>query len=874
MRRARCLMIVAGCWLSVSALAVGDEIDPQGLAFFEKNIRPVLVQQCYKCHSAEKIKGGLLLDTRDGIRRGGESGHAVVPGSTDESLILSALRHEDFEMPPGKKLSDEVIANFETWIKMGAPDPRVGKAVAGGKRVIDIEAGRKFWAFQPVRQPSIPDVKNAAWPLAAIDRFVLAAIERAELHPVADAAAGELIRRLYFDLTGLPPSPAEMRQWTERLSSSGTDSVHQAALAELVDRLLSSPQFGERWGRHWLDVVRYADSNGNVDNTPFPHAWRYRNWVIDALNADMPYDRFLTEQLAGDLLPFESPQQQNQQLVATGFLVLGSKPRAQNNPNFQMDVVAEQIDVTTSAMLGLTVGCARCHDHKFDPIPTAEFYSLAGIFGSTRALYGAGVRGNNGNRPVDAGLIELADVDPAAKQARDKFAAELAQVTAKQAEVTKSLARLGVKVENAKGNNKQVANQNRQQIKKLKQQLAKLEQNNGPAKQIRRIKDRLKELGVGDEPNAELVVASADDSAEVQALKSELKSIIDEVQALQAKSPPSPGQAMGARDGNAADCAICLAGESTDRGPVVPRGFVSVVSVQQPPQIPASESGRLQLAEWIASPANPLTARVMVNRVWHHLFGKGIVTSVDNFGELGERPTHPELLDYLAARFVEEKWSVKRLIREVLLTRTYQLSSRHDAASFTKDPDNKWFWRMNPRRLDAEELRDAILAFSGEIDLARPGATEINETGRNQPPVARADGKSRSVYLPVVRNGEPEVFTLFDFADPSIVVGAREETTVPAQSLYLMNNPFVVAQSRVAAQRILKASEEDKIDLAFLHAYGHPATAEQRVQAEDFLRDMQEALGASESDSRRRELAAWSVFCQSLVAAAEFRYLD
>lgn len=888
MHRTQFLMMAA-VWLSVSAITVAEEADPQRVAFFEKNIRPVLVAQCYKCHSAEgKTKGGLLVDTRDGIRRGGETGHAVVPGNTEESLILSALRHEDFEMPPGNKLSSEIIANFETWIKMGAPDPREGKAGSGGKRVIDIEAGRKFWAFQPVRPPQIPAVQNAAWPLAAIDRFVLAALERAELAPVADAEAAELVRRIFFDLTGLPPSPDAVLEWTTRLTTSSAEpaagtinsgtvnsaTINQTALADLIDGLLASPQFGERWGRHWLDVVRYADSNGNADNAPFPHAWRYRNWVIDAFNADMPFDRFLVEQLAGDLLPYASPAQRNQLLVATGFLALGSKPRAQNNPNFQMDVVSEQIDVMSSAMLGLTVGCARCHDHKFDPIPTAEFYSLAGIFGSTQTLFGNDVRGNNGNRNVQAGLIELLEIDPQVAQARQEFAAKLGVLTAAQKEVTKELAKLGVNVGQAgdKKKNKAASAQNRLQIRKLQERLAMAQQNKAAAKQIAQIKKRLAELGADAEAdaNAELLVAKADDSSEVQALKAQLRQLGDEVKTLQEQAPPSVAQAMGVREGKPADCAICIAGESTDRGPIVPRGLISVVSERQPPQIPADASGRLQLAEWIASANNPLTARVMANRIWQHLFGKGIVASVDNFGELGERPTHPELLDCLAAEFVAGKWSVKRQIRMVMLTRAYQLSSRHAAGNYSKDPDNTWLWRKTPRRLDAEELRDAILAFSGEIEMTRGGA----ETGGSSPPQSRTNGRFRSMYLPVVRNGEPEVFRLFDFADPSIVVGAREETTVPAQSLFLLNNEFVVRQSRAAAARILKDVDGDKLDRVFLFAYGRRPTAAQRTRSEQFLQEMQNSLSESEQNAQRRELSAWSALCQSLIASAEFRYLD
>ncbi len=862
MRHVRWLT-VAAIWIGLPAGLFADESDAKGVEFFENNIRPVLVQHCYKCHSADagKVKGGLLLDTRDGIRQGGETGHAVVPNRPDESLILSALRHEDFEMPPGKKLPQSVIANFEAWVRMGAPDPREGKAAAGGKRVIDIEEGRKFWAFQPPHKSAPPAVKDSRWPKSDIDRFVLAGLERQGLKPVADARPHELVRRVHFDLTGLPPV---LKDEGGRMKDEGTGisfdpaaaTLNPSTLEQLVDTLLKSPHFGERWGRHWLDMVRYADSNGNTDNTPFPHAWRYRNWVIDALNADMPYDQFVTEQLAGDLLPFDSPVERNRRLVATGFLAIGSKPRAQNNPNFAMDIVSEQIEVTTSAMLGLTVMCARCHDHKFDPIPTAEFYSLAGIFNSTRTLYATGGKGNAKKGAPKGGLISLlAETGTAAAETK-RYETELARLTGRERDLNSQLARLGAGSSNSKG---------AKQIKKLQARLAKLEAKQGTEKQIDQIKKQLANLGADTAADP----ANETDKAKVKSLRAELAKVEADLKSLRASAPRPSGQAMGVEEGSPGNCAICIVGESTDRGPVVPRGFISVATIGEAPSIDSSASGRLELAHWIASPDNPLTARVLVNRLWHYLFGRGIVASVDNFGQLGERPTHPELLDYLAVRLVEENWSIKRMIREMVLTRTYQMSSRHNEANFVKDPDNTWLWRMNPRRLDAEELRDTILAFSGHIDLERPGATELPAYNKKQTPRVRADGNYRSVYLPVVRNGEPEALTLFDFADPSIVVGAREETTVPAQSLFLMNSPFVVNQSQAAAERILKEGgsmkDEDRVDRAFLLAFGRRATDEQRARSVEFLREMTDAQSAQ---------VAWSTFCQSLIASAEFRYLD
>ncbi len=871
MSRLRFVGICCGLVTLLGVAASAEEQDAKGVAFFEAKIRPVLVQQCYKCHSAEssKVKGGLLLDTRDGVRKGGETGHAVVPGNVDESLILSALRHEDFEMPPGKKLADGVVADFEAWIKMGAPDPREGQAVAGGKRVIDIEEGRNFWAFQPPKKADPPKVKNAAWAKSEIDRFVLAELEARGLKPAREANPTELIRRITFDLTGLPPTPAEVEAFTK-----ACETDREGATKALIDRLLDSPQFGERWGRHWLDVARYADSNGNADNTPFPQAWRYRNYVIDALNADKPYDQFITEQIAGDVLPFDNARQRNQQLIATGFLALGSKPRAQNNPNYQMDVVADQIEVTTSAVIGLTVACARCHDHKFDPIPTAEYYSLAGIFTSTRTLYGSGGRGGGKGQPAGRLVSLLAEDDKSSQEQQDNEK-QRATLTDRQREISAQLAKLGAADDKAKGGNaKQAA-----QIKKLQALLAKLQDKGDNSSQIDKIKAQLKRLGADPDASESKKDATEKDKRQIKSLQDELAKVESELKSLQAQAPQPAGEAMGVEEGSPADCAICIAGESTDRGDVVPRGFVSVATIGDAPTIDSKSSGRLELAEWLTSPENPLTARVMANRIWHHLFGRGIVRSVDNLGQLGERPSHTELLDWLAVQFVQDGWSVKRMIRTIMLSRAYQMSSDHDDANYKTDPDNDWLWRMRPRRLGAEQLRDAILAFSGRLDLERPGAGDLPEYNRKQPPQVRADGNHRSVYLPIIRNGEPEALTLFDFADPSIVVGAREETTVPAQSLYLMNSPFVVNQSEAAAKRIVlqdgvNMSDEERVDYAFLLAFAHLPTDEQRERALGFIQQLTESLGESDAKQQRGDLAAWSTFCQSLIASAEFRYLD
>jgi hypothetical protein len=817
-----CLSVCVTC----SSLAQSG--DQQGIEHFESKIRPVLVGNCYKCHSAtaKKVKGGLLLDTRDGIRKGGENGAAVVPGNLKKSLLISALKHDDFEMPPDKKLSDKVVADFEQWINLGAPDPRDGKSVEVVQKTIDIEKGREFWSFQPVKKQAAPKVKETSWPRSEIDRFVLAKLESIKLKPVADAKSQTLVRRLYFDLVGLPPTPEALADFSRRATGNP-----QKAIEELVDELLDSPQFGERWGRHWLDVARYAESNGNTRNATFPHAWRYRDYVIDAVNDDTPYDRFIMEQIAGDLLPDDSAEQRNRNLTATGFLALGSKPviRGKKAGGFIPDIASDQIEVTTRAMLGLTVACARCHDHKFDPIPTTDYYALAGIFASSETLYGGG--GNSmGGAPATA-LHELAGKDANKAKAHSQWKSSVAKLKKEQAELNK-------------------------QIKKLRPRKNK-KSNEATAKDSKS-QDRLKEL-----------------AGKFQMITADLKK-------LQNNPVSPPGLAMGIRDAaKVSTVPVYVRGESA-KGTPVPRGFVSVAVEGGAPELPSNQSGRLELARWMASPGNPLTARVVVNRIWLHLFGEGIVRTPDNFGLNGDRASHPELLDWLAAMFVEDGWSTKKMIRRIVLTRTYALSSAHSAQNYEVDPDNVYVWRHARRRLEAEAIRDAILAASGQLDLQRPAGSVVTRHGGKliqdglTPETIHQPSSHRSAYLPMLRNGLPEMLEIFDVADPSLVVGRRSVTTVPAQDLYLMNSPFVVQQSRQFADELLESltDESARIETAYLRALSRPPTTEERVRAAKFLKQSTDALGNASTGDKEPEAAAWASFCQALIVSAEFRHTN
>jgi cytochrome c553 len=731
-------------WTMSPARAEPDQAET---AYFESKVRPTLIAHCYRCHSsqAEKLKAGLRLDSRENLIKGGESGPAVVPGQPDKSRLIDAIRYtnKDLQMPPKSKLPQEAIADLTSWVKMGAPWPREAPSASASKPGYEKpdypKLKREHWAWQPLGTTPAPPVKDAAWPRSEIDRYVLAKLEEKGLRPVVDAGRGVLIRRLYFDLVGLPPSPEAIDAFVEDRSVG--------ALEKVVDQLLASPQFGERWGRYWLDVARYAESNGNADNTAFPEAWRYRNYVISAHNKDKPYARFIEEQIAGDLLPAGSPAERDELLIATGFLALTSKPRAQNNPDYAMDLVADQIDVTSRAVLGMTVLCARCHDHKFDPITTKEYYALAGIFGSTSMLFGE-AKGKGGKGSSGGGFHELAD----------------------------------------------------------------------------------------------------------------------------------GAQCMGVRDGKVENAKICVRGESQNRGETVSRGVLSIAGGTLP-SLDSSKSGRLELSHWLTAPANPLTPRIAANRVWMHLFGEGIVRTPDNFGVLGGHPSHPELLDCLAISLVRDGWSLKRLIRKIVLSRTYGLSGAHDAACHEKDPGNVLLWRMNPRRLDAEALRDALLVVSGRLDpkpLEGSGVSGAGGKGKNK--VESHETSHRSVYLAVLR-GAPmsESMALFDVASPDLVVAQRDVTTVPTQALFMMNSSFVMDQARGLAERVLRRTDLDdpgRANEAYRWALGRSGLSHEKERAVRFVRERLKESGAREKNPREADLKAWTSFCHVLLETAEFRYVE
>jgi hypothetical protein len=797
------LCLVLAGWATGPASAE----QPDKIEFFEKNVRPVLAKRCYECHSAKakKLKANLYLDSRDGARRGGTSGHVLHPGQPDQSLLIKAIRYgdKDLQMPPKGKLDPKEIAALEKWVAMGAPDPRSEKPPSR-------HTGKPLWSLTPPRAHPAPAVKQKEWTKSGIDRFILARLEAKGLKPVGNADRYTLIRRLYFDLIGLPPSPADIEAFA---ADSSPNSFER-----MVDRLLASPRFGERWARHWFDVARFAESSGQEFNFTYPHAWPYRDYVIDAFNADKPYNRFIQEQIAGDLLEGNDVAK----TIATAFLAFGPKRHNAGRIDFVADMVDDQIDVIGRSILGLTVTCARCHDHKFDPIPSKDYYALAGIFYSTDTLFGT-IQQKYSRWPTD-----LVPFGPNSKKLHDAVLAHRKKID----DLNKSL-----------------------------------KESQAAQKKITKDKDKDKDKSKDKDK---------DPKPKSDELAKKIADLEKKIKDLKAKAPKAPTYTIAVRDSKKpVDVKINIRGNPNQLGDSVPRSFIRAIEVKGTPAVDQKTSGRRQLAEWLSHRQNPLTARVMVNRIWAKLFGRGLVGTVDNFGVLGKRPTHPELLDTLAVQFMEEGWSIKKTIRKMVLSQTYQMAGTDNKAGLQIDPDNQWLWRAPTRRLEAEVLRDAILSTSGQLDLQRPKGSSVTGLGdtlvrgialtKLQPP-----SNKRSVYLPVVRDYLPEIFQLFDFPDPSLVTGKRSATTVPAQALYLRNSEFATEQANLSAKRLLEIHGLDdagRLHKAYLLTFSRPPTDLERDEA---LKHVNAIIQAGGKDSRTK---AWASLMQALFNGAEFRYL-
>ena len=922
--------------LALAAPSFAAEPNAADIAFFEKKIRPVLVEHCYQCHSEEaqknrKLKGELRLDTRKGLLKGGESGAAIVPGKTDEGLLLSALRYDDLEMPPKGKLSAVVIADFEKWIRLGAPDPR--NDASNSPPAIDWEKSRKYWAFQQPTEHAAPKVKDASWPKNDIDRFVLAELEKRRLKPVRAANKRELIRRATFDLTGLPPTTEEIEAF-EKDGSPG-------AFEKIVDRLLKSPHYGERWGRYWLDVARYADDKALAYANPWPHAWRYRDWVVKALNDDMPYDRFVRLQLAGDLLT-EPKTDYTLRLAGLGFQGLGAfYHKGSVAEQVKADELDDRIDTLSRGLLGLTVGCARCHDHKYDPIPTRDYYSLASAYNGAQwneiAMASPEViaRYNEGQRRIkeQGEMIRQWLGDIGRREGRKQFGniSQYMQVAWRM----NVLQAKGVKTSDEeiaqreklhpyfvnrfrtflKPQAKGEAIKRFPQLKEWiehdakDQKIARYEETRVPDA-IRQIADQLQKLAETSlqerqrlNSEYEKAVAQAKSDEEKKTIKRQLlakkheqflKNIwLDAVGPLHAADGNTERQLLSEQEkpqlvamraelgkrkqsaspkypivhgvsGGGAAMPIYIRGNVKRKGDSAQAGFLQILrraDKSNDNNEPSSQKfTRLDLANAICSPKNPLTARVIVNRVWQHHFGRGIVATASNFGLTGDRPTHPELLDTLAVLFMESGWSLKWLHRELMLSSVYQLSADRDAHNVVDDPGNSLLWRFTPRRLGVEAWRDAILAVSGRLNRTIGGpAISLTEMSHVR----------RTLYGMVSRRDPDKMLIAFDFPDANVSSARRDVTTVPQQQLFVLNSDFMIQSAQALAARLEKSAstDEQRIALAYRWAYARAATADEIQFSLKFLKIAAENRGED-------QLSAWGQLAQAILAANEFTWID
>lgn len=807
-------------WLLITALAISTSrlFAADAPIVYPPPIGAIFKEKCGSCHSDKKQKSGLNLSSVVMLMVGGESGETLItPGEATKSLLWKVI--EQGEMPPEDepRLSIEDKAAINKWIKNGHfPSPA---AIEQARSELLNSAAQKHWAFRPVINPATPVVKNKSWPLSGIDSFVLSRLESKKLKPAGDADAYTLLRRIHYDLTGLPPSPAEVKKFVGEAASD-----FDAAIAAKVDHLLASYEFGERWGRHWLDVARYSDTLGGGANFTLLDAWRYRDYVINSFNKDTPYDRFITEQIAGDLLPYDSPQQRQDLLIATGFLSIGPKDFTdQDKVKLMADAIDEQMDTMGKAFMGLAIGCARCHSHKFDPLPVEDYYAMAGIFHSTQTLEKSDDTKSFQNMPTwnRFPLPTLGEHKVAAK----KKAAE-----------------------------------------------AKL---NALREQKRQLDRKIKQLG----PNAKTEKGSsgAEDSqlAALEKKRDEVDKVIRLRQSLNNYFGNLDTGILGVSEGKSpAHTRINISGNARELGREIPRGVIRALG-SPCAEIPAGQSGRLQLSHWLTDGQHPLTARVMANRIWGHLLGKGIVTSTNNFGTTGSQPSHPELLDYLASQLVSDQWSVKKLIRHIMLSRVYRMASEPNDQALAIDPDNTLLWKRSTRRLDIESLHDSLLRFGGRLSGERGGPTLVHagvlSLGTLQKVERPGLWNRRAVYLPVYRGAIVEgtaAFRTFDFADPNLVVGHRTESLVPTQALFLMNNDLTLDCAENFARRLLaeENTEDARIQRAYLTVLGRPAEQADLQRAKAFLH--------SSAKQAEDSLLTWSGFCQVLFSSSEFLFIN
>jgi len=836
--------------------SLGITANATDTAFFDSKVLPILQQRCFECHShGTKIKGGLALDSRSGWSEGGDNGPAIKPGELEASLLIKAVRYVDaeFEMPPKGKLPASEIAILEEWVRTGAHDPRENGA-AKVRKGIDLAEGRKFWAFRPVLDPSAPEVKDLHWPRDPLDHFILAKLESQEIRPVVDAGRHIWLRRVSLDLTGLPPAEFEVLAFAKDPSPQAFEKV--------VDRLLDSNAYGERWARHWLDLTGYADMIGTSNSVYAEHAWRYRDYLINAFNADKPFDEFIREQIAGDLMPATSTEDRAENITATGFLMVGDIEIV--NPDkakMETDHIDTQMIKIGQAFLGMTLGCVRCHDHKFDPIGVEDYYGIAGILRSSPSSH----------KMPDMGVWSTLN-----STVLPETPAQLAARTKLEAENEQRI--VSLKAEQKKLTEEKAA---------LTQQLTALGKSVAPTAQVAATDNAEREIAPTQESrptNDKESLTKRRDDLDVQLKK--LAGDITHAEFFKDKTP----RAFAMSDGpQPADMPVYVRGNPYAPSAVVPRGAVRVASWDEFPAIPAGQSGRLQLADWLADKRNPLTARVAVNRIWQKLLGTGIVPSVDYFGTRGDAPSHPELLDHLATRFMQGGWSQKQLIRALVLSRTYRLSSANEIAPMKLDPENKLYWRMNRQRLDAEALRDSMLAISGELTLNSGGPALVLEypencgslalKGVNPPNYKHAKPRpgqefERTIYLPILRGGTAgpdRLRAFFDFVDPASIAGQRSQTIVPTQTLFLLSNDLLRKRSHVLADKLIAAEPNElvRLETLWLRVLNRPLTSLEREDALAFLGGV-EPLITTAKGRPALDSIKWRELCHSLLASNEF----
>lgn len=918
--------------------------------FFEKKVRPVLVANCAKCHNPKAQVAELDLTTAEGFARGGASGALINKEKPEESRLLKVISYDDkLKMPPTGKMKETEIAALTEWVKMGAPWPSAKTEAAVSEAKSEKKSTReftdeekKFWAYQPLAHPSVPKVKNPAWVKSPIDAFLLAELEKKNLQPAPPADKLTLLRRATYDLTGLPPNDTEIKNFLADNSPNAFEKV--------VERLLASPRYGEKWGRNWLDVARYADSTGNDEDHRYPFAWRYRDYVIEAFNNDLPYDQFIREQLAGDLLPSKEGATENGEtvnrrgIIATGFLALGPKAVAQQDKKKMLyDVYDEQVDVTTKAFLGQTVACARCHNHKFDAILTKDYYSLINIFASTRSF-------SNPDSHVSAifekplvpkaeweryqtarsehlgkekGVrLEIDEIVHAVKQpAAKQFAPRVAEFmlathkvyndglkpeeAARQANLPEDVLKRWVKFlkpedltpqhllawrKATDATRAEVAQKYQQDfqsrlhewdetVAKWRAEYQKAQAENKkslPDKPMFEAGDDRFFDGVYFDAEGPFNISPKDKTKFTAAQQERISELQKKLEALKKSAPAEPEVACAIEDGEPVKQPVFIRGDYNSHGEDAPKAFPAILAAfDTKPNF--TGSGRLQLAEWMVQPEHPLTGRVMVNRIWQWHFGEGLVRTPDNFGKTGERPTHPELLDYLSREFVKRGWSMKAMHRLMMLSSAYQMASVNPALAADADPDNRLLTRFNRRRLMVEEMRDGLLAIGGTIDLTMGGSLQQGrgtdgENNQGRLSLNPEKVKRRTVYLPLRRANLSTLLNLFDFGDATSMAGKRQLTNVSTQALFWLNSEFLTDRSAEVAQSLLAqagATDAARVESLYLHVLNRQAEKDEIEQALKYVSAFRQKFAGEQAETK-----AWQSLCRVVMASNDFLYVD